>query len=114
MNYKELFSAIDCQRIIIIEDEFKQEAYTKNRVLYDIARMNLGDRQSFMKEINSISPELNKSLCSFLVLFDKHFNAIENWDEIIPHGDILSSPSITNDKSLKAEFTKLFDELGFF
>lgn len=109
MNYKELFSAIDCQRLIIIEDECKQEAYTKNRVLYDIARMNLGDRQSLMEEINSISPELNKSLCSFLVLFDKQFNEIENWNEIIPYGDILSSPSITNDKSLKAEFTKLFD-----
>ena len=29
MSYKELFSAIECNRIVIIEDDFKQGEYKK-------------------------------------------------------------------------------------
>ena len=36
MSYKELFSAIECNRIVIIEDDFKQGEYKKERALYDI------------------------------------------------------------------------------
>lgn len=111
MNYKELFSAINCQRLVIIEDDFQQTPYSKNRVIYDIARMNLDDRKYFMEEINSDSPELNKSLCAFLSCFDKHLDKIENWDEVILAGDILSSPFITNNASLNSEFTKLFNRI---
>lgn len=39
MSYKELFSAIECNRIVIIEDDFKQGEYKKERALYDITRM---------------------------------------------------------------------------
>lgn len=35
MSYKELFSAIECNRIVIIEDDFKQGEYKKERALYD-------------------------------------------------------------------------------
>ena len=44
MSYKELFSSIDCKRIIIIEDDFKQSEYKKERALYDIIRMAVDDR----------------------------------------------------------------------
>ena len=34
MSYKGLFSAIECNRIVIIEDDFKQGEYKKERALY--------------------------------------------------------------------------------
>ena len=56
MSYKELFSSIDCKRIVIIEDDFKQSEYKKERVLYDITRMAIEDRNKYLAEIETISP----------------------------------------------------------
>lgn len=55
MSYRQLFSSVDCESIIIIEDDFKQGEYKKERVLYDIVRMALSDRESYIQEIKSIS-----------------------------------------------------------
>lgn len=45
MGYKELLSSIDCKFVVIIEDDFKQIEYKKERALYDITRMAIDDRR---------------------------------------------------------------------
>lgn len=88
MSYKELFSSIDCKRIVIIEDDFKQSEYKKERVLYDITRMAIEDRNKYLAEIETISPPLREILSQFLSLFDECFDEIGVWDDSIPYGDI--------------------------
>lgn len=88
MSYKELFSSIDCQRIMIIEDDFKQSEYRKERALYDITRMEVEDRNKYLAEIKTVSPSLWNILFQFLSLFDECFNEIGAWDDSIPYGDI--------------------------
>ena len=73
MSYKELFSAIECNRIVIIEDDFKQGEYKKERALYDITRMAVDDRCRYLAEIESISQPLHEVLSKFLSLFDECF-----------------------------------------
>lgn len=88
MSYKELFSSIDCQRIMIIEDDFKQSEYRKERALYDITRMEVEDRNKYLAEIETVSPSLWNILFQFLSLFDECFDEIGAWDDSIPYGDI--------------------------
>lgn len=88
MNYKELFLSIDCKRIVIIEDDFKQSEFKKERALYDITRMAIDDRCQYLSEIEIISQPLHKTLSKFLSLFDKCFDEIGVWDDNIPYGDI--------------------------
>ena len=88
MGYKELFSSIDCKRIVIIEDDFKQSEYKKERALYDITRMAIEDRNQYLTEIETVSPPLQKILSQFLSLFDECFDEIGVWDDSIPYGDI--------------------------
>lgn len=88
MSYKELFSAIECNRIVIIEDDFKQGEYKKERALYDITRMAVDDRCRYLAEIESISQPLHEVLSKFLSLFDECFDEIGVWDDSIPYGDI--------------------------
>lgn len=111
MNYKELFSAINCQRLVIIEDDFQQTPYSKNRVIYDIARMNLNDRKYYLEEVSAISSKLCKDISTFLKAFDNYFDAIENWDDCILNGDILSSlPSSSEEEQQeKSHFAQLFN-----
>ena len=73
MSYKELFSAIECNRIVIIEDDFKQGEYKKERALYDNTRMAVDDRCRYLAEIESISQPLHEVLSKFLSLFDECF-----------------------------------------
>lgn len=88
MNYKELFSAINCKRIVIIEDDFGQDEYRKERALYDIARMALEDRKQYLAEIEAISFSLKEILSKFLHLLDNCFDEIGVWNDKIPYGDI--------------------------
>ena len=67
MSYKELFSAIECNRIVIIEDDFKQGEYKKERALYDITRMAVDDRCRYLAEIESISSHYMRSCQSFFL-----------------------------------------------
>ena len=83
MNYKELFLSIDCKRIVIIEDDFKQSEFKKERALYDITRMAIDDRCQYLSEIEIISQPLHKTLSKFLSLFDKCFDEIGVWDDNI-------------------------------
>ena len=83
MSYKELFSAIECNRIVIIEDDFKQGEYKKERALYDITRMAVDDRCRYLAEIESISQPLHEVLSKFLSLFDECFDKIGVWDDIL-------------------------------
>lgn len=85
MSYKELFSAIECNRIVIIEDDFKQGEYKKERALYDITRMAVDDRCRYLAEIESISQPLHEVLSKFLSLFDECFDKIGVWDDSIPY-----------------------------
>ena len=94
MSYKELFSAIECNRIVIIEDDFKQGEYKKERALYDITRMAVDDRCRYLAEIESISQPLHEVLSKFLSLFDECFDKIGVWDDSIPYGDISSSGTL--------------------
>lgn len=88
MSYRQLFSSVDCESIIIIEDDFKQGEYKKERVLYDIVRMALSDRESYIQEIKSISAESADLLSSFLALFDQCIDQLGRWEEVIPRWDI--------------------------
>ena len=58
MGYKELLSSIDCKFVVIIEDDFKQIEYKKERALYDITRMAIDDRRQYLSEIETVSPVL--------------------------------------------------------
>lgn len=86
MSYRQLFSSVDCESIIIIEDDFKQGEYKKERVLYDIVRMALSDRESYIQEIKSISAESADLLSSFLALFDQCIDQLGRWEEVILDG----------------------------
>ena len=76
MGYKELLSSIDCKFVVIIEDDFKQIEYKKERALYDITRMAIDDRRQYLSEIETVSPVLHEILSKFLSLFDKCFDKI--------------------------------------
>lgn len=88
MSYKELFSSIDCKRIVIIEDDFRQSEYKKERALYDITRMAVDDRCQYLAEIEAVSHSLHEILSKFLSLFDECFDEIGVWNDSIPYGDI--------------------------
>lgn len=88
MGYRQLFSSVDCESIIIIEDDFKQGEYKKERVLYDIVRMALSDRESYIQEIKPISSELADSVSLFLTLFDQCIDQLGRWEDVIPRWDI--------------------------
>lgn len=88
MGYKELLSSIDCKFVVIIEDDFKQTEYKKERALYDITRMAIDDRCRYLSEIETVSPTLHEVLSKFLSLFDVCFETIGVWDDKIPYGDI--------------------------
>lgn len=88
MNYRQLFSAVNCQCIVIIEDDFKQGEYKKERVLYDLCRLELGDRECYLSEIEDVSPELAKDLLSFFENFEQCFDKIGRWEDCIPRWNI--------------------------
>ena len=88
MSYKELFSSIDCKFVVIIEDDFEQIEYKKERALYDITRMAIDDRCQYLSEIETVSPTLHEILSKFLSLFDECFEKIGVWADKIPYGDI--------------------------
>lgn len=71
MGYKELLSSIDCKFVVIIEDDFKQIEYKKERALYDITRMAIDDRRQYLSEIETVSPVLHEILSKFLI-FCRH------------------------------------------
>lgn len=106
MSYKELFSAIECNRIVIIEDDFKQGEYKKERALYDITRMAVDDRCRYLAEIESISQPLHEVLSKFLSLFDECFDKIGVWD------DSITPPSTCNERILYS--LSLFNSLYTF
>lgn len=54
MSYRELFSSIDCKFVVIIEDDFEQIEYKKERALYDITRMAIDDRCQYLSEIERL------------------------------------------------------------
>lgn len=108
MSYKELFSAIECNRIVIIEDDFKQGEYKKERALYDITRMAVDDRCRYLAEIESISQPLHEVLSKFLSLFDECFDKIGVWDDSIPYGDISCAFGLV--ESVNPELKVLLEE----
>lgn len=110
MSYKELFSSIDCKRIVIIEDDFSQSEYKKERALYDITRMAVDDRSQYLAEIKSISLPLHEILLTFLSLFDKCFDKIGIWNDCIPYGDISAAFTLieTIDSELKARIEEQY------
>ena len=108
MSYKELFSAIECNRIVIIEDDFKQGEYKKERALYDITRMAVDDRCRYLAEIESISQPLHEVLSKFLSLFDECFDEIGVWDDSIPYGDISCAFGLV--ESVNPELKVLLEE----
>lgn len=116
MNYQELFSSVNVTQIIIIEDDFKQIAYKKERFFYDISRMNLQDREIYLDEIASISPTQKDILKEYFLSLDSCFEQIEDWDESIPYGDISSFFEIigsTNNElkiSMEYQYKLFFDD----
>ena len=111
MGYKELFSSIDCKHVVIIEDDFEQTGYQKERALYDIARMATDDRYQYLKEIEEVSPELCEVLSRFLSSFDECFDDIGSWNDNVAYGDVSSAFPLIESKSpeLKARIVEQYD-----
>ena len=83
MSYRDLFSSINCQRIVFFEDDFKQIAFDKTRMLYDMTRMDVKDRKLFLDEIKTQSMELEAKIRAFLESFDKCFDGIGVWRDSV-------------------------------
>lgn len=111
MSYRELFSSINCQRIVFFEDDFKQIAFEKTRVLYDMSRMDVEDRELFLSEIKAHSSELERKTRVFLESFDKVFDEIGVWRDAIVYGDITSAFPLVGNQSpeLRAEIERLYE-----
>ena len=108
MSYRELFSSIDCKFVVIIEDDFEQIEYKKERALYDITRMAVDDRCRYLAEIESISQPLHEVLSKFLSLFDECFDEIGVWADSIPYGDISCACGLV--ESVNPELKVLLEE----
>lgn len=106
MSYRDLFSKIDCQRIIIFEDDFKQEPFQKDRALYDIVRMNVKDREIYLNEIKKHSSGTERKIRAFLESVDRHFDDIGNWNDNVAYGDVKSFF-----KCVKKQFSEYCAEL---
>lgn len=98
MSYRDLFSSINCQRIIFFEDDFKQVAFEKTRALYDMTRMDVEDRNLFLVEIKAQSIELEGTIRAFLESFDKCFDGVGVWRDSVVYGDITSAFSLVGDQ----------------
>ena len=109
MSYRELFSSINCQRIVFFEDDFEQTEYKKERAIYDITRMEKGDRELFLAEIDKESPNLKKQLRAFLESFDKYFDKIGVWRDTVVFGDITTSFSLIG--ALASEYQTEIEQL---
>lgn len=110
MSYRDLFSSINCQRIVFFEDDFKQIAFDKTRMLYDMTRMDVKDRELFLDEIKAQSLELEGEIRAFLESFDKCFDGIGVWRDSVVYGDITSAFPLVNDQSPehRAELERLY------
>lgn len=91
MSYKELFSSINCKRIVFFEDDFKQINFAKTRMLYDMTIMDVEDRELFLAEIKELSLGLERKIRVFLESFDKCFDKIGVWRDSVVYGDITSA-----------------------
>ena len=113
MSYRDLFSTIDCQCIIIFEDDFKQEAFQKDRALYDIVRMNVKDREIYLNEIKKHSPESERKIRAFIESVDSHFDDIENWNDNVVYGEVTSFFDCVKERfpDYYAELEKLYAEI---
>lgn len=111
MSYRELFSSINCQRIVFFEDDFKQIAFEKTRVLYDMSRMDVKDRELFLSEIKAQSLELERKTRVFLESFDKVFDGIGLWRDVVIYGDITSAFPLVGNQSPEhqAEIERLYE-----
>lgn len=111
MSYRELFSSINCQRIVFFEDDFKQVAFEKNRMLYDMVRMDVKDRELFLSEIRVKSTELERKTQDFLDTFDKVFDGIGFWRDVVIYGDITSAFPLVGKQSTEhqAEIERLYE-----
>ena len=111
MSYRELFSSINCQRIVFFEDDFKQIAFNKTRMLYDMTRMNVEDREIFLAEIKTQSLEIEGKIRVFLDSFDKVFDGIGVWRDAVVYGDITSAFSLVGKQSPehRAEIERLYE-----
>ena len=98
MSYRELFSSINCQRVVFFEDDFKQVAFEKSRVLYDMARMDMKDRELFLAEVKAQFSELERKMRAFLESFDKCFDGIGAWRDSVVYGDITSAFPLVGDQ----------------
>lgn len=110
MSYRELFSSINCKRIVFFEDDFKQIAFDKTRMLYDMTRMDVKDRKLFLDEIKTQSMELEAKIRAFLESFDKCFDGIGVWKDSVVYGDITSAFPLVGDQPSehRAELERLY------
>lgn len=90
MDYREILTSVACRCLIIVEDQFTQCQFSKARIVYDLARVNLDDRASLLQDLVPDYSELKMQLQTFLEELDKHFDSIGLWNEIVIHGDFLS------------------------
>ena len=110
MSYRDLFSSINCQRIVFFEDDFEQFAFEKTRMLYHMIRMDVEDRELFLSEIKALSSETERKIRAFLETFDKCFDEIGVWRDLVAYGDIASAfPRVGNQfPDYQAELERLY------
>lgn len=113
MSYRELFSSINCQRIVFFEDDFKQITFEKTRVLYDMSRMDVEDRELFLSEIKVQSLDLEREIRDFLESFDKYFDGIGVWRDAVIYRDITSAFPLVGIQAPehRAEIERLYEAI---
>ena len=113
MSYRELFSSINCQRVVLFEDDFSQMDYKKEKAFYDITRMDLADRELYLTEIDKLSADLANRIRNFLETFDQCFDSITSWNDHVIFGDITSAFSIIENiyPELKDKIVQLYSEI---
>lgn len=87
MSFKTLFDLLNCERLIIFEDDFTPAPFTKKNVLLDLWKMDKSDWALCLNEIQAKYEELARSLEVFLEQADYFFEDIE-WDNV-PKNNIL-------------------------
>lgn len=106
MKYRELFSSINCKKIIIIEDDFTLLPYQKEQILYDIARLSFEDRALFLAEVKETDAGTAAAIEKLLCALDEHFDEIGNWNDNVPQGDITGAFDL-----LKGQFPENYDSI---
>ena len=105
--YEKMFNVLNVENIVIFEDDFIEKT-GKNEICYGLARMSITNRNRMLSEIGEINSTGKDQLEAFVNEFDNVFEAIENWEDVIPYNDIETSFEIIQEKR---EYFEVLEEV---